>query len=778
MPNAIGKTIRYSFIVLLLLIGTLLAAPFFIDVNDYKTEIEQGVEDATGRKLSIGGISISLFPWIGVQLDDVKLANRAGFSSHDLLAVQRLHIKLVLLPLLNKEVEIKQFEVVSPRVYLERHSNGETNWGDLIASDEVATVVTVAAVTTEPQVDNSAAPLLAALKAESISLSDGEFVWADEGSEPVVLSDLDLLLQDVQLERPISVHIDGKLSGNAFNIDARVGPLGNLEKFDLARLPVQGQLKVEQVQLYPFKEFIAGWPEVMGDIANATAGVTANLELHPDGMRMGEGTFSIDGAHNLGLNWKIELLKEDQLEVRRASLAVDGKDVFTVKGSVKALTTVPTYQLRLEGLPLERIWLTEFVPDLDRMYAGHPAPWKQLKFDALVAGGSKHVDIRDLQLMLDGEFLQASGSIIFDKPDIRLRITAKTIHLDPWLPQGEKQENVAEANEQAGGALAGISMVGEAQASEAAAAEPDLRFLKPWVITAKMRVNTMFMRGLEMKNFQAVVSGSGGRIDLNPLSFGLSGGKVVEKVSLDVNSYPVSWKESANITGVQIGPLLKVLADMNMLEGTMEMNTSLRATGLTEAAISSLNGQGNVMLRNGKIRGFDVAGAIRRFVNPGAVTGPQETDFAQLSGKFTVKNGVADNKDLFMASPLLRVTGHGTVDLVQKLLDYHIKPRVVGTLKGQGDAVPLRKGLSVPLYISGPFENLKIQPEINAKTLIENAPALLNKGKIGRVLDKILGGKKAAEQGAPAGSAQPEEPQPARPIDKIRQGLRGLIPGL
>jgi hypothetical protein len=131
-----------------------------------------------------------------------------------------------------------------------------------------------------------------------------------------------------------------------------------------------------------------------------------------------------------------------------------------------------------------------------------------------------------------------------------------------------------------------------------------------------------------------------------------------------------------------------------------------------------------------------------------------------------------------MASPLLRVTGHGTVDLVQKLLDYHVKPRVVGTLTGQGDAVPLRKGLSVPLHISGPFEDPKIRLEINAKTLIESAPALLNKGKVGGVLDKILGGKKAADQSAPDGSAQPDEQQPTRPIDKLRKGLGGLIPGL
>jgi uncharacterized protein involved in outer membrane biogenesis len=763
MSKAIGKTIRYSFIVLLLLIGGLLAAPFFIDVNDYKTEIEQGVEDATGRKLSIGGISASLFPWVGVQLDDVKLANRTDFSSNDFLAVQRLHIKLALLPLFRKEVEIKQFEVVSPKVYLERHADGETNWGDLVAGESGK-----AAATTEQQADNGAAPLLAALNAESISLKGGEFTWVDAGKNPVVLSDLDLLLQDVQLERPISAHISGKLSGNAFNIDAKVGPIGDLDKLDPTKLPVQGQLKVEQVQLQPFKEFIAGWPEIMGDISKATAGITANLELHPDGVRMGEGTVSIDGAHKLGLNWKIELPREDQLELRRASLAVDGKEIVTVKGSVKALSTKPSYQLHLEGQPLDRTWLAGFVPDLNKMYAGHPAPWKQLKFNALIAGGSKHVDIRDLQLTLDGELLQVSGAMIFKKPDIRLRITAKTLHLDPWLPQGKEQKAAAKAN---------ISIVREAHAAEAAA-EPDLRFLKPWVITAKMQVNTMFMRGLEMKNFQTSINGSGGRIDMNPLSFGLSGGKVVEKASINVNSYPAKWKESVRITGVQIGPLLKTLADMDMLEGTLEMNTNLKATGLTEAAVSSLNGKGNFMLRNGKVRGFDIAGALRKFTNPGAATGPKETDFAQLSGKFTVRNGVAENKDLFMASPLLRVTGHGTVDLVQKLLDYHVKPRVVGTLTGQGDAVPLRKGLSVPLHITGPFENPKVRPEISAKTLIENAPALLNKGKIGGALGKILGGKKAADQGTPTGSTQPAEQPSEKPIDKLRKGLGGLIPGL
>lgn len=102
MSRAIGKTVRYGLIILALLLAVLLTAPFFIDVNNYRAEIEQGVENSTGRKLSIGSISASLFPWVGVQLEDVHLANRSGFAARDFLAVQRLHIKLALLPLLRK----------------------------------------------------------------------------------------------------------------------------------------------------------------------------------------------------------------------------------------------------------------------------------------------------------------------------------------------------------------------------------------------------------------------------------------------------------------------------------------------------------------------------------------------------------------------------------------------------------------------------------------------------------------------------------------------------
>ncbi len=765
MTKSVRKAARYSLIVLGLVALALLAAPFFIDVNEYKSRIEQSVEDATGRKLHIGAIKASLFPWVGVQLDDVHLANRQGFSGADFVSVKRVHVKLDLLPLLSRKVEIKKFEISSPRLFLQRHGDNDSNWADLISVPASGGGDQNAAPSSSGQDQNGGGtPMLAALMAESISLSDGELTWVDGDKAPLILSGLDVTLKDVQLERPVSVSVSGRVNANDFSVQLNVGPLGQLGSLAAEKLPVQGQFKADNFRLQPFQQYISGWPELMGDPAQASAVISFKFEQHPDGVRLSEGDVSLKGAHELGLNWKVEMRTADQLDVRRASLTVDGKDIADVTGGVRELNSNPAFEIRLNGQPLSRAWLAGFAPGLNSLYEGNPVAWKQIKFAALITGDDSHINISDLQLMLDQELIQASGSVAFKGPDIKLDVTARSLHIDPWMP--------AAADLAAAPASGQSAPMTEATAGKQASgeAEPDLRFLKPWKLRAKVKANAIFLHGLEMQNFLMSVKASRGLITLRPLSFNLAGGKVVEKASINVAAYPARWRESVQMKNVAVGPLLKSQADMDMLEGTLEMNTSFKATGLTNAAISSLNGRANVVMSNGKIRGFDIAGALRRFTNPAAPVGPQETDFSKLSASFVIKNGVAANKDLFMASPLLRVTGHGTVDLVKKEMDYHVKPRVVGTLKGQGDSIPLRRGLSVPMHISGPFASPRVRFEVNAKTLIKNAPALLKKGKIGGALGKILKGG-SNNKGAAA------KQKHIKPADIIRKGLGGLIPG-
>ncbi|HXH65311.1 MAG TPA: AsmA family protein, partial [Mariprofundaceae bacterium] len=125
------RTVKFSLGILALVVVVLLVAPLFINVESYKPRIAAAIENATGRQVEIGEIHASLFPWIGVSLKNVSLANRQGFSSRSFASIGDLDIKVALLPLFSKRVEIKRFEVDGFSVSLERNAAGEGNWQGL-----------------------------------------------------------------------------------------------------------------------------------------------------------------------------------------------------------------------------------------------------------------------------------------------------------------------------------------------------------------------------------------------------------------------------------------------------------------------------------------------------------------------------------------------------------------------------------------------------------------------------------------------------------------------
>ena len=71
---------------LVLLIAAIVLIPLLVDVNRYKPQIEAKVQETTGRTFKIGGdIALSVFPWVGLSLSDLRLGSPAGFKEPDLL---------------------------------------------------------------------------------------------------------------------------------------------------------------------------------------------------------------------------------------------------------------------------------------------------------------------------------------------------------------------------------------------------------------------------------------------------------------------------------------------------------------------------------------------------------------------------------------------------------------------------------------------------------------------------------------------------------------------
>ncbi len=783
MSKLARRTVRFSLLLLALVVAALLVAPFFIDAGRYKGMITERIEAATGRDVNIGDLHVSLFPWVGVRLKDVRIGNRSGFDkaggATDFLRVRGLDVQLALLPLLRKEVEIRRFVLDAPELWLVRNARGAANWEDLTgaptAGDEAHAVAGAKA-------GRGAGGMgLAALSARAIEVRDAAVHFADAATgHRLDLRGMNLRITDLQLERPVRLDVSGHLAGGEFSIKGEAGPLGDLANLDVRRVPVQLVIHVKGMRTEAFQALLPA----TASLPAVGLGMDVDIEQHPGGVRVFAGNLRVHGrmagVKDVELALKGEMPKPDEVKLANLVLRLDGEKVLGATGMLRGVGGRLRYQARIRTPALAREQIAGWLPEVARLYAAHPAPWKRMRAGVFVAGDARHVELRDIQLGLDDDLVQGSGGLRWgDGTSVNLRLNAANLHLDPWLPVPDQPRRQTAGVVPAAWADEGV---GSGETGLHTAAEPDLRFLRTWHVLGHVQIGHLFVHGLDMAHLRASVAGNRGVFEINPLRFDLAGGQVREHATLDASRYPARWRESARVRGVAVQPVLKALAGTDMLSGILQMNTELSGVGLRpDAAVKRLNGKGDVLLRDGMIRGFDIPGTLRHLTRPGMDTGPRKTDFSQLQGSFRITNGIVRNDDLFMASPLFRLTGRGVIDLAARTMDYHARPRLVGTLVGQGDTEAVRKGLVVPLRIVGPLDAPKVKVEMDVNTLIGNAGAvrqLIEQGKGGR-WKRLLGpagpaGSSGRKSGATGGGAAPAD----APKGRIPKPLQGLIPGL
>ncbi len=165
---------------------------------------------------------------------------------------------------------------------------------------------------------------------------------------------------------------------------------------------------------------------------------------------------------------------------------------------------------------------------------------------------------------------------------------------------------------------------------------------------------------------------------------------------------------------VDIAKVIARFSSSDLLAGKGDVDIRVTTQGATAAALTqALNGDGAVVLRDGAVKGLDINSSIREMRSAvrkvlGKETGTtvknKRTDFSEMTASFTIRDGVLDNRDLAMKSPLLRVAGAGTVDLVKAQLDYGVKASLVASREGQGGEERSQlAGITVPVKLYGPL---------------------------------------------------------------------------
>src|SRR2546425_1959204 len=256
----------------------------------------------------------------------------------------------------------------------------------------------------------------------------------------------------------------------------------------------------------------------------------------------------------------------------------------------------------------------------------------------------------------------------------------------------------------------------------------DLSGLKGLNAQGQLQVGALQVQGLKLSRLKARLKAAGGRAEISPHSAGLYEGELSGALSLDGNANRIALKET--LSNVSIGPLLRDLARQDRLEGKGNVALELAAAGATAGALKrSLSGAAKVRLRDGAIKGIDIAGLLRKAraaagkQSGQAADSKERTDFSELSASFSITNGVAHNEDLDVKSPLLRIGGSGDIDIGRSAINYVVKASVVGTTS-----------LTVPVKLSGPLDAMKYEVDYRA------VAGDLVKSKVGdKVRDRLKG---------------------------------------
>jgi len=674
--------------------------PFIIDPNDFKSQIATAVQENTGRTLSIDGdISLSVFPWLGLDIGPTRLSNAPGFGEQPMASMEKVQVRVKLLPLLHKQLEMDTVRLSGLRLDLGRDASGRSNWDDLLGESGDKTN------TGAGHPGEAAGSPLAGLAIGGVEVSDARVLWDDRSTgSRYELSDLSFTTGAIDPGKPFDLDLHFAMTATQPAIAGQTDLSGKV-------------LIAESLQA------------VRLDNADL------KLDLKGDGVPGGQLRLAL--VTDIAVDLEQQTLEMPKLTLEALGLKVSGKASGTGIGGKDP---------RLGGT----LDVAEFVPREVIRALGQEPP---VTADATVLGkagatlqweaSGNHASVTSLQFQLDDTHLNGRLRVDdFAHPAIDFALQADQFDLDRYLPPPVKDAPAAPAT--------------PAAAAAGGAGGLPVEALRGLNLNGTVKLGTLKAYNLRSSDIGFTVKSRDGLLRVHPAVASLYQGQYSGDVSLDVRGETPRLSLNEHVKAIQVGPLLKDLSGDDKLSGTGSVDVQLAGSGATpEQLRRTLNGNTAFSFTNGSIKGVNIASLLRTAQaklqgQPApAEVEPNQTDFTELTGTATVTDGVVRNNDLSAKSPLLRISGEGQASLPAETIDYLLTTKIVGSTKGQGGkGLDELKGVAIPVRISGTFSKPTFTPDLaaalgdvardKAKEKIEKKTQKLLKDKLGDESTKQL----------------------------------------
>ncbi|MGJ8581269.1 MAG: AsmA family protein, partial [Psychromonas sp.] len=293
--------------------------------------------------------------------------------------------------------------------------------------------------------------------------------------------------------------------------------------------------------------------------------------------------------------------------------------------------------------------------------------------------------------------IELNGELSFTQqtvPVIRYNLNGNVWNLNPYLPEATETTESEETT-------------ANTEASEEA--EPDLSILNDLDIKGTLTIAGILYQDITIGKITNGLTVKNGKATINPLTANLYDGSLSLNASVDEDGGKNSYQATTALKNVALLPLLKDAAQIDLLSGTANFNLTADGQGLTSAKIKQgINAKGDFKVVDGELYGINLPYEIRVF--KAKLTGKtieedklvKKTDFAALTGDFTVDEGVVNNPKLTMTSPVIRLDGTGNADIIKESIDYQLGVTPLSKTDESTSYGDL-SGISIPLRIQGSF---------------------------------------------------------------------------
>jgi uncharacterized protein involved in outer membrane biogenesis len=747
----IGLWSLASLVALVIVGGAVIALTF--DPDSLKPRIIAAVKRETGRDLTLQGrirLGLSLQPTLTVQ--GVSFANPPGFSRPQMATLERLDLRLALLPLLSHSVEIDRLVLVKPDIILETDAQGRPNWQ-----------FTPEPGATTPKSDSAGSRQGTAtrINVADTQIEDGTITWRDGRTErSAVIAVTSLRASAASPDADLNLSMAANYDGTPFTVAGKVGPMTRLQERGAgAAWPVQAQLEAAGARL-----------AVDGTMSQPMEGRGYRMKLNATVPDLAALAPLLPGArlpplHDVSLSVQIADTGAALPELSDLTLHVGQSDLATIEPGLR-LDKLDAAAARLDQ-PVQVSASGSFDNSPATVTGSIGVPAGMLTGSAAAGPIPLDLDVHALGSSLTIKGTAARGAD--GRPSMQADVVSDKIDLDSLL--AALRENPAPAPTPASAGTAPAAAPAKPP-SAGGRLIPDtplpFDLLRLADADVKLSVAQLVAGGVTYRAITTHLDLRSGRLRLDPVSADLPAGHLNAVFSADAAQPAPEVALKLQSAAFALQPLLAAMNQPAFITGNMHVQADLHGVGATPHAIAaSLDGSLGLAMTNGTVDNRilgNALGTILRAANLLDLVGRGGTSQVHcFVARLDAYHGIATLRSLVFASTLLTMDGDGSLNLGAETLDLHLRPQA--RLAGADIVVPLR--------VSGSFRAPSAASD----------PAAAVAANAGTAAGAILGG--ATPLGVIAGALGAKElfgenatecatPQAAKPLQQLQPKLPNI----